>query len=84
MKMHLETSERNLIADYGPGKISVAGEYYTSVVTVGPGAVMTGPELPTIDNLTIDDFESVLALEPEIILLGTGTKHRFPPPAVSS
>lgn len=84
MKMHLETSERNLIADYGPGKISVAGEVYTSTVTVGPSTIVAGPDLPSIDRLELDDFADVLALEPEIILLGTGSKHRFPHPRLAA
>ena len=30
----------------------------------------------------VADFEAVAALKPEIVLLGTGARQRFPPPRV--
>lgn len=32
-----------------------------------------------IDELTEDDFKPLIASQPELILLGTGSKPRFPP-----
>ncbi len=32
-----------------------------------------------IDGLTEDDFEPLIASQPELILLGTGSKPQFPP-----
>jgi uncharacterized protein len=36
----------------------------------------------TVEELTPADFDAVLALDPELVLLGTGASHRFPSPAV--
>lgn len=34
------------------------------------------------DQLTPDDMQAVIALEPALVLLGTGPRQRFPSPAV--
>ena len=35
-----------------------------------------------IDDLTADDMEPVLALQPSVVILGTGMRQRFPSAAV--
>lgn len=36
----------------------------------------------SIQTLTVDELKPILDLEPEVILLGTGSRQIFPPPAV--
>ena len=57
----------------------VIGEVcYTSSLIVTPEQVI--PDWPPqhSDELTIDDFEMILTLQPELILVGTGNTLRFP------
>lgn len=35
-----------------------------------------------IDELTVDDMEPLLALQPSVVILGTGSRQRFPSAAV--
>jgi len=84
MKMHLENSERNLITDYGPDGIRVNRELHTNTIIVGADCVLDGSLFPDIDALEPDAFSEALALKPEIIVLGTGTTHRFPHPRLAA
>ncbi len=34
------------------------------------------------EALTLEDFRGLLELEPEVVLLGTGSRQRLPPPAL--
>ena len=38
------------------------------------------PQAP--EALSIDDFAQLIALKPEVVLLGTGNRQRLPPPAL--
>jgi uncharacterized protein len=38
----------------------------------------------TLDELTEADLEAVLALQPEIVVLGSGTRQRFPDPRLTA
>ncbi len=82
MKMHLDTSSSNLVSDYGPQGISVNGKAYTRHLVVSPTLVEDGWTNTEVKELTIDAFERVLEIQPDIILLGTGERHLFVPPVL--
>ena len=44
--------------------------------------VLDGWRPPEPEALTLDDFRDLLALEPEVVLLGTGARQRLPPPSL--
>jgi uncharacterized protein len=44
--------------------------------------VLDGWKPPAPEALTLDDFRDLLALEPEVVLLGTGARQRLPPPSL--
>ena len=83
MDMHLETSTRNLISNYGVGVLGVDGTDYRSNLMLVLGRVFEnwfdGPpaalEMHHFDAL----FEEDEGEAPEICLLGTGAGHVFPP-----
>jgi len=71
----------NVIRAHAPGEIRV-GE-----TTVRHSCVVTADRLlewrpRSIAALTLDDIEPILALDPEIIILGTGSTQQFPEPAL--
>jgi uncharacterized protein len=43
-------------------------------------AVLDDWRPPAVEELTIADFKALLALKPEVVLLGTGVSQRLPPP----
>lgn len=51
-------------------------------VIVTRDAVLDGWRPPAIDALSIADFEALLAMKPEVVLLGTGARQRLPSPAL--
>lgn len=80
MKFHLQTSSGNVITGFGPGWVRVgAAEYRRSLLLV-PGEIMTDWAEGGFDTLRAEDFARILDLRPEIALLGTGARQRFPPP----
>ena len=82
MKMHLETSTRQLISNYGIGVIGIDGTDYRSNVLIGGGRVVENWYDGAPEGLAIEHFEPLFAAPgepPEICLLGTGAEHVFPP-----
>jgi uncharacterized protein len=51
-------------------------------VIVTRDAVLDDWRPPAIDALSIADFDALLAMKPEVVLLGTGARQRMPPPAL--
>lgn len=71
-------AEDHRIRGYEPGRILVNDETIeTSVLIAGPVLERDWPP-QTFEALLPEHLEAVLALEPEIVLLGTGERQRFP------
>jgi uncharacterized protein len=51
-----------------------------SPVVVTRDAVIEDWRPPAVDALSIADFDALLGLAPEVVLLGTGERQRLPPP----
>jgi len=87
MKMHLETSSRRLISNYGVGVIGIDGTDYTSSVMVTGQRVIERWYDGAPADLETSHFAPLFgpaadgtpAEPPEICLLGTGSEHVFPP-----
>ena len=80
MKLHLTASEGlQLFSGYGAGYVAVNHVRYEKNVVVTPQAV-TEWTVASFEVLAATDFESIAALKPEIVILGTGATQRFPRP----
>ncbi|MGJ4728362.1 Mth938-like domain-containing protein [Luteimonas sp. SDU101] len=49
---------------------------------VAPDRLIEGWPVTDVGALQVDDLEPLLALEPELVVLGCGANQAFPPPAV--
>ncbi len=83
MKLQADRIEgQNAIARHGPGGVIVNGvEHRSSVLVPWQGTVATWP----VDNfgaLTEAHFAIVAELKPELVIFGSGTRIRFPRPAL--
>jgi uncharacterized protein len=91
MKFNLETSSANLIRGYEPGQVKIqqysrethAPAAMPSLKTLTRSFIITASDLIEdweVDDqlLTISMLDKVLATQPDVILLGTGEKARFP------
>jgi len=66
------------IRAYEPGKITINDEVYTQSLIITPTSLITHWEPQSLEELTAQHLEEILALKPEIILLGTGQQFRMP------
>ena len=79
MKLHqAQVAGKNAFTGYGEGYVLINQERYERSVVVLPERMLTDWEATSFDTLTAAHLEALLALEPEILLLGTGGKLRFP------
>lgn len=70
-----------LIQAYTPEGFKVSSQSYNDAVIVTPEATLLWDGVSTFSDLTIKDFQSVIASKDEIdvVLLGTGSKMAFLP-----
>jgi uncharacterized protein len=82
MKMHLETSDQNLISNYGTGVLSVNGQDFRSNVLITRTRVIEDWFNGPLDALTLEHFDPLFdgaeTETPEIVVLGSGSTHIFP------
>jgi len=83
MHIQLETGgQANLIRTYTPGLISVNQDSYTRSLIVLPGQIVSDWPPQNFAELTAAHIGILVSLRPELLILGTGRRQRFPPAAV--
>jgi uncharacterized protein len=84
MKFHITQAEgRNLFTGYGEGYVAINHQRFEHPVLVAPANDVREWDVPAFDKLTAAHFDSLLELKPEIVILGTGDKQRFPRPEIT-
>lgn len=79
MKFQLDHgSGRYVITGYRAGAVLVNGEPRERSFILTPDQLLDWAPA-TIDQLAPADLAAIAALDPEVVLLGTGAKLRFPP-----
>jgi uncharacterized protein len=80
MKFTLETgSGQNLISAYGQGQVTINQRVFTRSLIVTPVRVIEW--LPRhFDELAAEHFDAIAELRPEVVVLGTGARLRWPAP----
>jgi uncharacterized protein len=82
MKLHADKPAGNYIQAYREGTVLVNGQWHQTPLVVSADTLASSWQAPPIEALQVTDLAEVLALDPEVIILGTGTAHRFPPHAL--
>ncbi len=73
---------QNAIARHGPDGVLVNGvEHRSSVLVPAAGAVAAWP-VARFTELSEAHFEAIAALEPELVIFGSGARIRFPHPSL--
>lgn len=84
LKLHLSNiSGINLFTGYGEGYVMVNRERYTQNLVVLRDRLLTDWRPAGFDELAAEDFGRLAELQPEIVLLGTGARLRFPRPELT-
>lgn len=79
MKISLQTGPGvNLVRSFVPGELRVGEQViHTSCLLTADSLVTDWPP-QTMKELKLEHLQGVISQQPEIVLLGTGTKQRFP------
>jgi uncharacterized protein len=83
MKLHLTSGTGlQLFSGYGAGYVAVNGVRHEKCVVVSPQAVAEWV-VSGFHSLTGADFGFIAEQKPEIVIFGTGSVQRFPPPELA-
>jgi uncharacterized protein len=72
------SSSPHLIRAYGGGELRVNDDIHRGTVILSASTLVSVPEIRDINDLAVFDRSRILALEPELVLLGTGARQIFP------
>jgi uncharacterized protein len=78
MQLNRDTDAVNFIRAWEPGRVRVAGRWIAGNVMIGADRIVEAWTLASPQRLTMTDLEPALALEPTIIVLGTGNEQLLP------
>jgi len=87
MKLHLTQSDgSNLITAYAEDYIDINRQRYSQSLVVMANTLLTDWGTPSgqpvaLELLSESDFEKIITLKPEVVLLGTGKTHKFVHPS---
>jgi uncharacterized protein len=70
----------NLVRSYAAGEVRVGEALLHRSCIIKADQLISDWRPQTIGELTLADLDPVLALQPEIVVLGSGTRQRFPEP----
>jgi uncharacterized protein len=68
----------NVIRSYGGGALRVNENIYRGAVILSASTLIAEPNIHNLEDLIAVDGSRILALEPELVLLGTGARQIFP------
>jgi uncharacterized protein len=73
-----------LVRAYEPGRITIGEQHYHASLILTGQRLIEDWRPRTAAELLHEDFVLVLELQPEILLLGTGSRLDFPSPALTA
>ena len=81
MKLQPDAAQNlNTVTRYGPGFIEINQVSHASSVLVMPEGPITPWLIQRFEDLSPTDFEQMIALQPQVIIFGSGARIRFPKP----
>ncbi len=84
MKLHLTTAENNnLITGYGENFIEINKKRYAQNLIVLANELILDWKATSFNDLAAADFIQIAHIKPEVVLLGTGSTHRFLHPKIA-
>ena len=73
-------SGANTITGYGDGYVEINQTSYAHAVLLSSDGAISAWPVESFDSLEASDFDQMVELKPELILIGTGSRQRFPKP----
>ncbi|WP_309681116.1 Mth938-like domain-containing protein [Polaromonas sp.] len=85
MKLQPDRLDVQSILGYGPGWVGLGhngvAEKVEYSVVIGSGGERFAWNCPKFEQLTAEHFALLTTTQPELVIFGSGTRLRFPPPA---
>ena len=81
MKFQPDRFDAHSITGYGPGWISVGAEKVHYSLVIGSRGLRQAWDCTRFEDLSADHFAQLALLDAEVLLLGSGDRLRFVPPA---
>jgi uncharacterized protein len=78
MQLTRDNSANHFIRAWEPGRLRVADRWISGNVLIGNDRIVEGWTAIEPHRLTLAELEPALALQPTIIVLGTGTEQLLP------
>jgi uncharacterized protein len=72
----------HVVRGYTPGRLRIGEREFSRSVIVTAATLIEDWRPQQVGDLTAADLEPVLALEPQVLLLGSGARQVFPAPAL--
>lgn len=72
----------NLIRSYAPGEVRIGETVIRSSCLVKADRIVSDWRPRTVAELSIADLDAVVAMKPEVIVIGSGPRQEFPAPEV--
>ena len=81
MRLNLETSDTtNIIRAYREGGVTVNEQNLCQSIIVTPERLISDWPPQIFEQLQREHFQIIVDLQPELLIMGTGSHQRFPPP----
>ncbi|MFL6578294.1 MAG: Mth938-like domain-containing protein [Povalibacter sp.] len=68
----------NVVRAYAPGEIRVGEEVIRQSFLLSADRLVTDWRPQSVTELRIEDLQPIFELDPEIVVLGSGTRQKFP------
>ncbi len=72
----------NLIRSYAAGEVRIGETLIQRSCLVKTDQLITDWRPQTVAEISIADMEAVLALQPEVVVIGSGPRQQFPAPEI--
>jgi len=72
------TGDANRIRGYDMGSVTVNQTVHNSTLVVTRDTLITDWDPGHIDQMTTDHIQQLLDLDPELLIIGSGSRQRFP------
>jgi uncharacterized protein len=85
MKLHADVNASlNTVTAYGAGYVEINKRRFAHALILRPEGEVLGWAAASFEALAAEHFEALLEHRPEIVILGTGERHRFPHPRLTA
>lgn len=82
MKLTLASRSQNFIRAYATGEVRLTDQVLRHNCLIAPEQVVSDWTASTVATLDSSDLQPIFALQPELVILGTGMRQQFPGAAI--